>query len=110
VALVNNPPLLFLDEPTTGLDPQARRNLWDLIDLLRREGRSIVLTTHYMEEAQQLCDRVAILDAGKILALDAPLALVQELLKSGFRKDVVVWPADLEDVYLHITGRQLREE
>jgi ABC-2 type transport system ATP-binding protein len=109
VALVNDPPLLFLDEPTTGLDPQARRSLWDLIDLLRREGRSIVLTTHYMEEAQQLCDRVAILDSGKIVALDAPLALVQELLKTGFHKDVVAWPADLEDVYLHITGKQLRE-
>jgi ABC-2 type transport system ATP-binding protein len=109
VALVNDPPLLFLDEPTTGLDPQARRSLWDLIDRLRREGRSIVLTTHYMEEAQQLCDRVAILDSGTILALDAPLALVQELLKTGFHKDVVVWPADLEDVYLHITGKQLRE-
>ncbi len=110
VALVNDPPLLFLDEPTTGLDPQARRSLWELIDLLRREGRSIVLTTHYMEEAQQLCDRVAILESGRILALDAPLTLVQELLKTGFHKDVVVWPADLEDVYLHITGRQLREE
>jgi ABC-2 type transport system ATP-binding protein len=109
VALVNDPPLLFLDEPTTGLDPQARRSLWDLIDLLRGEGRSIVLTTHYMEEAQQLCDRVAILDAGKILALDTPMALVQELLKSGFHKDVVLWPADLEDVYLHVTGKQLRE-
>jgi ABC-2 type transport system ATP-binding protein len=110
VALVNDPRLLFLDEPTTGLDPQARRSLWELIDLLRREGRSIVLTTHYMEEAQQLCDRVAILESGRILALDAPLTLVQELLKTGFHKDVVVWPADLEDVYLHITGKQLREE
>jgi ABC-2 type transport system ATP-binding protein len=110
VALVNDPPLLFLDEPTTGLDPQARRSLWELIDMLRREGRSIVLTTHYMEEAQQLCDRVAILESGRILALDAPLALVQELLKTGFHKDVAVWPADLEDVYLHITGRQLRED
>jgi ABC-2 type transport system ATP-binding protein len=109
VALVNDPALLFLDEPTTGLDPQARRSLWDLIDLLRRQGRSIVLTTHYMEEAQQLCDRVAILDSGKILALDAPMTLVQDLLKTGFHKDVVVWPADLEDVYLHITGKQLRE-
>jgi ABC-2 type transport system ATP-binding protein len=109
VALVNDPPLMFLDEPTTGLDPQARRNLWELIDQLRREGRSIVLTTHYMEEAQELCDRVAILDAGRILALDTPLALVQALLKTGFHKDVVVWPADLEDVFLHITGKQLRE-
>jgi ABC-2 type transport system ATP-binding protein len=110
VALVNDPPLLFLDEPTTGLDPQARRSLWNLIDLLRSEGRSVLLTTHYMEEAQQLCDRVAILDSGKIVALDAPLALVQELLRTGFHKDVLVWPADLEDVYLHFTGKQLREE
>ncbi len=109
VALVNDPPLLFLDEPTTGLDPQARRSLWDLIQQLRAEGRSIVLTTHYMEEAQNLCDRVAILDSGKILALDAPMTLVQELLKTGFHKNVVVWPADLEDVYLHITGKQLRD-
>ena len=68
-----------------------------------------MLTTHYMEEAQHLCDRVAILDSGRILALDAPIALVQELLKTGFHKDVEVWPADLEDVYLHITGKQLRE-
>jgi ABC-2 type transport system ATP-binding protein len=110
VALVNDPPLLLLDEPTTGLDPQARRSLWDLIDRMRGEGRSIVLTTHYMEEAQELCDRVAILDSGKILALDSPLSLVQELLKTGFHKDAVTWPADLEDVYLNITGKQLRED
>jgi ABC-2 type transport system ATP-binding protein len=109
VALVNEPPILFLDEPTTGLDPQARRNLWDLINVLRLDGRSIVLTTHYMEEAQQLCDRVAILDSGTIVALDTPQALIQELLQGGFHKDVVVWPADLEDVYLHTTGKQLRE-
>ncbi|MFI5282635.1 MAG: ABC transporter ATP-binding protein [Candidatus Dormibacterales bacterium] len=109
VALVNDPPLLFLDEPTTGLDPQARRSLWDLIRELRSAGRSIVLTTHYMEEAQQLCDRVAILDSGRILALDTPFALVQQLIDSGFHKEVIVWPADLEDVYLHITGKQLRE-
>jgi ABC-2 type transport system ATP-binding protein len=109
VALVNDPPIMFLDEPTTGLDPQARRSLWDLIDLLRKEGRSIVLTTHYMEEAQQLCDRVAILDCGTIVAMDTPHALIQDLLQSGFHKDVVVLPADLEDVFLHITGKQLRE-
>ena len=109
VALINDPALLFLDEPTTGLDPQARRNLWDLISRLRADGRSIFLTTHYMEEAQHLCDRVAILDSGRILALDTPLALVQKLVESGFHKDVVVWPADLEDVYLDITGKNLRE-
>src|SRR5215831_3268447 len=109
VALVNDPPLLFLDEPSTGLDPHARRNLWELIEFLRLEGRSIVLTTHYMEEAQQLCDRVAILDAGRILALDTPQRLIDRLLATGFRKDVVLQPADLEDVFLQFTGRQLRE-
>jgi len=109
VALVNDPPLLFLDEPTTGLDPQARRGLWDLVEYLRLEGRSVVLTTHYMEEAQHLCDRVAILDAGRILALDTPRNLVERLLATGFHKDVVVQRADLEDVFLDLTGRQLRE-
>jgi ABC-2 type transport system ATP-binding protein len=109
VGLVNDPPLLFLDEPTTGLDPQARRNLWEVVQQLRLEGRSILLTTHYMEEAQQLCDRVAIIDAGRIVALDTPQQLVTNLLATGFHKDVVVQPADLEDVYLHITGRQLKE-
>ena len=109
VALVNDPPLLLLDEPTTGLDPQARRSLWDLIEFLRLEGRSVVLTTHYMEEAQRLCDRVAILDAGRILALDTPAHLVERLLATGFRKDVVAQPADLEDVFLQLTGRRPRE-
>ncbi len=109
VALINDPPLLFLDEPTTGLDPQARRNVWDLVEFLRLEGRSIVLTTHYMEEAQHLCDRVAILDGGRILTLDTPQNLIERLLAGGFHKDVVVQPADLEDVFLNLTGRQLRK-
>jgi ABC-2 type transport system ATP-binding protein len=109
VALVNDPPLLFLDEPTTGLDPQARRGLWDLVEYLRLEGRSVVLTTHYMEEAQRLCDRVAILDHGRILALDTPRNLVDRLLATGFHKEVVVQRADLEDVFLDLTGRELRE-
>jgi ABC-2 type transport system ATP-binding protein len=109
VALVNDPPLLLLDEPTTGLDPQARRGLWDLVELLSREGRSVVLTTHYMEEAQRLCDRVAILDRGRVLALDTPRNLIDRLLATGFHKDVVVQRADLEDVFLDLTGRQLRD-
>src|SRR5215467_12065766 len=109
VALVNDPPLLFLDEPTTGLDPQARRSLWELVRFLRLEGRAVVLTTHYMDEAQELCDRVAIMDAGTILALDAPARLVEQLLATGFRREVAVQPADLEDVFLRLTGRQLTE-
>jgi ABC-2 type transport system ATP-binding protein len=75
-ALVGDPELLFLDEPTTGLDPQARRNLWDLLDRLKQEGRTIILTTHYMDEAERLCDRVAIMDHGRIIALDTPPRLI----------------------------------
>jgi ABC-2 type transport system ATP-binding protein len=75
-ALVGDPELLFLDEPTTGLDPQARRHLWDLVDDLKRAGRTIILTTHYMDEAERLCDRVAILDHGRIIALGTPQQLI----------------------------------
>jgi ABC-2 type transport system ATP-binding protein len=78
-ALVNDPEVVFLDEPTTGLDPQARRNVWDLISEIHREGRTVILTTHYMEEAQFLCQRVAIIDMGRIVALDAPVSLVRRL-------------------------------
>ena len=110
VALVNQPPLLFLDEPTTGLDPHARRSIWDLVEFSRLEGKSVVLTTHYMEEAQQLCDRVAILDSGRILTVETPKRLIDDLLATGFHKDVVVQAADLEDVFLKLTGKHLRED
>lgn len=108
-ALVNEPAVLFMDEPTTGLDPQARRNLWDLIRQIRDRGITIILTTHYMEEAQLLCDRVAIMDTGKIIALDTPTALIKDLLKAGFKKDVEVQQADLEDVFINLTGKALRQ-
>jgi ABC-2 type transport system ATP-binding protein len=78
-ALVGDPELLFLDEPTTGLDPQARRHLWDLVDGLKQSGRTIILTTHYMDEAERLCDRVAIMDHGRIIALDSPEQLIASL-------------------------------
>jgi ABC-2 type transport system ATP-binding protein len=77
LALVNDPDLVFLDEPTTGLDPQARRRLWDVIRDLRATGKTVLLTTHYMEEAEQLCDRVAIMDHGRVIALDTPAALIR---------------------------------
>lgn len=77
VALVNDPLVLFLDEPTTGLDPQARRHLWDLIRKIQREGKTIILTTHYMEEAEMLCDRIAIMDSAKIIANDTPAGLLK---------------------------------
>ncbi|HEY2953771.1 MAG TPA: ABC transporter ATP-binding protein [Candidatus Eisenbacteria bacterium] len=79
VALVNEPEVLFLDEPTTGLDPQSRRQVWDLVAVFRRGGGTVLLTTHYMEEAERLCDRVAIMDHGRILALDTPAALIATL-------------------------------
>jgi ABC-2 type transport system ATP-binding protein len=78
-ALVGNPELLFLDEPTTGLDPQARRQLWELIERFKRDGTTILLTTHYMDEAQRLCDRVAIMDHGKVIALGTPRELISSI-------------------------------
>ncbi len=109
-ALVNEPRVLFLDEPTTGLDPQARRHLWGLVRRLRDRGHTVVLTTHYMEEAEELCDRVAIMDGGKIIALDTPQGLVEQLIGRGFTKQRVERLANLEDVFIDLTGHELREE
>jgi len=108
--LINNPRIIFLDEPTTGLDPQARRNLWDLIRNIRNKGTTVIITTHYMDEAEYLCDRVAIMDAGKIIALDPPDRLIDQLLLSGFEKQKENKGANLEDVFIHLTGHALREE
>jgi len=101
VALVGQPELLFLDEPTTGLDPQARRQVWDLIESLRKTGRTIVLTTHYMEEATRLADRVAIVDHGKVITVGAPAELIASIAGAG---------GTLEDVFVALTGRHLRDE
>ncbi len=109
-ALVNDPKVLFLDEPTTGLDPQARRHLWGVIRKIRNEGKTIVLTTHYMEEAEELCDRVAIMDSGRIIASAPPQELVKQLLSQGFTKGRVERLANLEDVFLSMTGHSLRDE
>jgi ABC-2 type transport system ATP-binding protein len=106
-ALVHQPKVFFLDEPTTGLDPQARRRLWDLIRKVRKQGMTVILTTHYMEEAEELCNRVAIMDEGTIVALDKPQNLVKELLKRGFKKERRVEQANLEDVFLDLTGKEL---
>jgi ABC-2 type transport system ATP-binding protein len=108
-ALVHGPKVFFLDEPTTGLDPQARRNLWDLIRDVRDRGVTVIMTTHYMDEAELLCDRVAVMDNGKIIALDTPQNLVKALLKRGFKKAVAVQQADLEDVFIDLTGKELRD-
>lgn len=108
-ALVHGPKVFFLDEPTTGLDPQARRNLWDLIREVRDKGVTVIMTTHYMDEAELLCDRVAVMDNGKIIALDTPKNLVKALLKKGFKKAQHVEQANLEDVFIDLTGKALRD-
>jgi ABC-2 type transport system ATP-binding protein len=106
--LINDPKIIFLDEPTTGLDPQARRNLWELIREIRENGTTVIITTHYMDEAEFLCDRVAIIDAGKIIALNNPAALIDDLIAGGFEKEKQTKAANLEDVFIHITGKELR--
>ncbi len=108
--LINKPKIIFLDEPTTGLDPQARRNLWELIRNVRAEGTTVVITTHYMDEAEQLCDRVAVMEAGKVIALDSPDALIDKLIASGFERNKEVKKANLEDVFLSLTGQEWRDE
>lgn len=107
--LINEPKIIFLDEPTTGLDPQARRNLWELIQQVRDRGTTVVLTTHYMDEAEVLCDRVAIIDSGKVMILDTPDNLIDKLIASGFQRKKEVKAANLEDVFLDLTGKEWRE-
>jgi len=109
VALVNDPVVLFLDEPTTGLDPQARRQVWALVNKISKNGATIMLTTHYMEEAEELCDRVAVIEDGQIIALDTPDNLIDQLLETGFKPEKRVREATLDDVFLNLTGRDLRD-
>ncbi|MEP7263476.1 MAG: ABC transporter ATP-binding protein [Bacteroidota bacterium] len=108
--LINEPKIIFLDEPTTGLDPQARRNLWQLISTIQEKGTTVVITTHYMDEAEQLCDRVGVIEAGKIIAMDTPDNLIDNLVASGFHREKKVKEANLEDVFLHLTGHEWKDE
>ena len=108
--LINQPRIIFLDEPTTGLDPQARRNLWELIKDIRSKGTTVIITTHYMDEAEILCDRVAIIDSGRIIAMESPDRLIDKLVASGFERPKEVKKANLEDVFIHLTGHALRPE
>ena len=96
---MHDPELVFLDEPTAALDPQARRNLWDLLSGINEAGRTVVLTTHYMDEAEVLCDRVAVMDAGRVLEVGTPADLIRDLGAPA---------RTLEDVFLHLTGREYR--
>ena len=108
--LINKPKIVFLDEPTTGLDPQARRNLWDLIKDIRSKGATVILTTHYMDEAEQLCDRIAIMDEGRIISIDSPDKMIDDLVSTGFERPKQVKAANLEDVFIHLTGKEMRDE
>jgi ABC-2 type transport system ATP-binding protein len=107
--LINNPKIIFLDEPTTGLDPHARRSLWEMIREIRQKGATVIITTHYMDEAEVLCDRIAVIDSGKIIALDTPDKMIDDLVASGFERPKSVKAASLEDVFIHLTGKTLRE-
>ncbi|MDO3627357.1 ABC transporter ATP-binding protein [Mucilaginibacter sp. BT774] len=108
--LINDPRIIFLDEPTTGLDPQARRNLWDLIREIRNNGTTVVITTHYMDEAEVLCDRVAFIDGGKVIGIDTPDNFIDKLVAGGFERPKQVKLANLEDVFINLTGKEWREE
>jgi ABC-2 type transport system ATP-binding protein len=107
--LINQPKIIFLDEPTTGLDPQARRSLWELVKKIRERGTTVIITTHYMDEAEYLCDRVAIIDAGNIIAMDTPDKLIDSLIATGFERPKEMKLANLEDVFINLTGHALRE-
>ncbi len=109
ISIISNPKIVFLDEPTTGLDPQARRVIWQLIRELKNQGTTIVLTTHYMEEAEALCDRIAIMDSGKILEINTVKGFVEKLLLKGFHREVTKYSATLEDVFIDLTGKNLRD-
>lgn len=108
--LINEPQLVFLDEPTVGLDPQARHNLWELIKQIRAKGATVIMTTHYLDEAEILCDRVGIMDEGKIIAIDSPDSLINKLIATGFKRHKEVKEANLEDVFLNLTGKELKED
>jgi len=105
--LINDPKIIFLDEPTTGLDPQARRNLWELVKNIRERGATVIITTHYMDEAEYLCDRVAIIDSGKIVAMDSPDKLIDNLVATGFERPKEIKRANLEDVFISLTGHSI---
>jgi ABC-2 type transport system ATP-binding protein len=109
ISTIHDPPLVLLDEPTAGLDPQARRQLWDRIERLRDAGRSILLTTHSMEEAQAVCHRVAIIDRGNLLTVDTPAGLIEKHKDDPRVRKVAHGQVTLEDVFIGLTGSELRD-
>ncbi|HZH87978.1 MAG TPA: ABC transporter ATP-binding protein [Chitinophagaceae bacterium] len=107
--IIHKPKIVFLDEPTTGLDPHARRNLWELILGLKNKGITVVLTTHYMEEAEYLCDQLIVMDHGEKIAEGSPEELIDNLVQQGFKYQAKPRLATLEDVFIDLTGKSLRE-
>lgn len=107
--IIHKPKIVFLDEPTTGLDPHARRNLWELILGLKNKGITVVLTTHYMEEAEYLCDQLIVMDHGEKIAEGSPEELIDNLVQQGFKSQAKPRLATLEDVFIDLTGKSLRE-
>ncbi len=109
IATLHNPSLVLLDEPTSGLDPQSRRQLWERMEVMREKGHAVILTTHSMEEAEAVCDRIAIIDHGKLIAIDTPQSLIDtyrndpEVVKASRRGKIT-----LEDVFIGLTGRAIR--
>lgn len=110
--LISNPELLLLDEPTIGLDPQARLMVWDVIRDIQRQGKTILMTTHYMDEAERLCDTILIIDHGKIIAEGSPSGLIAKHLleQNGNGGEPPARPPNLEDVFIHLTGREIRND
>ena len=106
-ALIHDPEVVFLDEPTAGVSPAYRQRFWQLIREVAGTGKTVFVTTHYMDEAEVLCDGIAIMDSGNIIALDTPKNLIKQLLKKGFKKEAVVEQANLEDVFIEMTGKGL---
>lgn len=109
IATIHNPSLLLLDEPTSGLDPQSRRQLWDRIEHIRRKGGSVLLTTHSMEEAQAVCDRLAIIDHGKIITIETPAGLIKEHKDDPRVRKAARGKVTLEDVFIGLTGGEIRD-
>ena len=110
VSIFHNPKIVFLDEPTGGVDPVTRRQFWEMIYEAASEGITVFVTTHYMDEAEFLCDRVAIVDSGKIVAINSPGQMIDDLVATGFERKKQVKTASLEDVFLNLTGKEWRDE
>jgi ABC-2 type transport system ATP-binding protein len=109
-AMLHDPDLLILDEPTDGLDPMGRSQIRDVLDKLKQRGKTVFLNSHILQEVELICDRVAIMDEGRIISIDTPSEMIDSLIRSGFERQREVKAASLEDVFIHLTGHEMRED